>query len=122
MIFDRSMDYLRLFWLRPCGFVVRAFANDEVQRKRLEQVVKRLAEANFLLAFTFSRDFKERQRVRERGGIVVEWAAKERADVVMNAHLDEEQVAAMLVTLIIERQPQSSRSKNSNMLKTVTPG
>jgi hypothetical protein len=106
LVFNRSIDYLRLFWLRPCGFDLRVFANDEGQRKRLEQFLKRLTEANIITHFTLSSDFKERRTVRERGGIVVVWAPAESADVIIDCQADEQSIMGALITRIIERHPK----------------
>lgn len=105
MLFDRG-ESLRLFWLRPCGFDVRVFSSDEGQRKRLEQVLKRLIEANVITNFTLSSDFKVRQRVRERGGIVVDWAPVKSADVIIDSQANEQSVFSALLMLIIERHPR----------------
>lgn len=106
MIFDRVVDCLRLFWLRPCGFDIRAFASDEGQRKRLKETLEKLTRANVITSFTLSRGFKERQRARERGGITVDWAPAKRANIIMGCEADEQSAMNALLKLIIERHPR----------------
>lgn len=103
MIFDRVVDYLRLFWLRPCGFAIRAFASDAAQRERLERMARQLTDANVISLFTSSTDSSERRKVKERAGIVLEWVPKESAQIVMDEQADEQKIMATLLTLIIER-------------------
>jgi len=104
--FDRLVDYLRLFWLSPCGFRVRVFAGDEGQRRQLEQIMKQFRSTNFIHAFTASSNLRERQWVLERGGIVVDWVAEERAEVIMGPGTDQEAAIAKLLTLIVDRHPR----------------
>lgn len=104
--FDRFADYLRLFWLSPCGFRVRVFAGDEGQRRQLEQIMKQFRSTNFIHAFAASRNMRERQWVLERGGIVVDWVAEERAEVIMGPGTDQEAAIAKLLTLIVDRHPR----------------
>jgi hypothetical protein len=106
MLFNRCGDYLRLFWLRPCGFDVRVFASDEEQRTRLEQILKKFTRDNIITIFTLSRNFRNRQIVRERGGIVVVWAPEHDADVSINSRADNDSVINALLTLLIERHPR----------------
>jgi len=106
LVFDRALDYLRLFWLRPCGFDVRVFASDEGQRKRLEQIMRRIAETNIITHFTLDDDFKQRRTVRERGGVAIVWTAVESADVIVDSLADEESVIRALVLRLIERHPR----------------
>jgi hypothetical protein len=106
MIFDRSVDYLRLYWLRPCGFAVRVFASNEAQRERLEQILRQLTEANLIILFTSSSDSSERRMVRERGGVVLEWVSRESAQIVIDELSNEQTIMNALLTLIIERHPR----------------
>lgn len=114
LIFNRLIDVPRL-WLRPCGFVVRAFAENNEERKRMEQIVKRLAAANIFFAFTLSSDFRERQRVRNVGGIVVEWARLESADIIIDSRTDDQSIMNALLTLIVGRHAKLlDQRKTSN--------
>jgi hypothetical protein len=106
MILDRCGDYLRLFLLRPCGFDIRVFASDEGQRQRLEQIMHKLTGANIITYFTVSSGFRKKQKVRERGGIVVVWSPAKSADIIMDCHADEQSIMSMLLKLIIERHPR----------------
>jgi hypothetical protein len=106
MVVGRLADYLRLFWLRPCGFGVRAFAANEGQKRRLEAIASRLVEANLIPAFTMSGKLKERRRVKERGGLVIEWASSPRKAMVLGDTAGDESVTAELVKSIIERHPR----------------
>ena len=106
MLCDRSANHLQRFWLRPCGFAIRAFAGDAQQRARLERVMGQLAEANVVSAFTSSRSFKERLRVKAAGGIILEWTSRESAQVVMDGEADAQRVMTKLLTLLVERHPK----------------
>jgi hypothetical protein len=106
MIFDRFVDHLRLFWIRPCGFTIRAFASNEAQRERLEQIMRRLVDANVIFLFTSSTDSSERRRVKERAGIVLDWVSMKSAQIVMDGQADEQGIIAKLLALIIERHPR----------------
>jgi hypothetical protein len=106
LIVDRFADYLRLFWLRPCGFTVRAFAPSEEQRDRMEEIGKRLVRANLVAEFSVGGSRKVRRRVLERGGIVLAWAPAERAEVTLDAAVSDERVIAQLLTLVLERHPR----------------
>jgi hypothetical protein len=103
MIFNRFLDLLRLFWLSPCGFTVCAFAGDEAQRKRLEKVLTLLIDTNIITHFTLSRNVGERQKVRERGGVVIEWVSEKGADLVVDQQADDQSVIGTLLNLIIDR-------------------
>lgn len=105
-ILERFFDILRIYWFRPCGFNVRVFACDDERRERLLRIMQQLAGANLIFTYTTSTDFKKRLRVRERGGIVVEWTTKECADVIMDSQEDEQRVMASLITLMINRHPR----------------
>ena len=106
LLFDRLADYLRFFWLRPCGFTVSAFAPNREQRDRLEEILKRLVHANLVPEFTAGGSRKKRRRVLERGGIVLEWRPAERAEVNLEAAVSDESVIAQLMTLTLERHPR----------------
>jgi hypothetical protein len=105
MNWNRFADYMRLFWLRPCGFTVRVSAPSG-QRGMLDVIMKRLVGANLIRGYTADGSMKKRQQVMERGGIAVEWTQKEHADVILDGDVDEESVMARLVTLILERHPR----------------
>jgi hypothetical protein len=104
--FDRLVDYLRLFWLSPCGFRVRVFAGDEGQRRQLEQIMKQFRSTNFIHAFTASSNLRERLWVLERGGIVVDWVPEKRAEVIMGPGTNQEAAIAKLLALIVDRHPR----------------
>ncbi|MGA7831605.1 MAG: hypothetical protein WCA21_11635 [Terracidiphilus sp.] len=103
MLFDRVMDYLRLFALRPCGFDLYAFVRDEKQNARLKDVLQRLTEANTITHYTFSKSFSERRTVRERGGIVIHRTSADRADIFVDDEKDEDNILGQILRLIIER-------------------
>lgn len=103
-IFDRLLDYLRLYWLRPCGFAVSVCAAGE-QRDRLDAIMNRLVGANFIPSYTASVRMKKRQRVMERGGVVVKWESAARAELILGSESKDEDVAAKLVSLIVTRHP-----------------
>ena len=100
---SRCLDYAHNLWLRPCGFVVRAFAEDETQRDRFEQILRSFVENNIIATFTMSREFKQRQRVRARGGVIAEWTSLENADILVDRRTDGRDISSALLTLIIER-------------------
>jgi hypothetical protein len=102
MILSRSADYMRLFWLRPCGFTVHVSAPPE-QRGLIETMMGRLVSANFIPAYTVSGSLKQRQRVMERGGLAVEWASAEHADLILDHTTNEEAADAKLITLLVGR-------------------
>jgi len=101
-IFNRIVDYLRLYWLRPCGFAARVCASGE-HRVRLDAIMSRLVGANFIPAYTAGAGMKMRHRVLERGGVVVEWVSAERSDLIVDAKVTEDEVTAKLVSLIVGR-------------------
>ena len=105
LILNRFADYMRLFWLRPCGFTVRVSAPAR-QHGMVDAIMRRLVGANFIRGYTVGRQHEKRQQVMERGGIAVKWASAERADVILDGDADEERVSARLVTLILERHPR----------------
>jgi hypothetical protein len=102
---DRVLDYLRLYWLRPCGFTLSVSSTAE-QRNRMEALMGRLVGANFIPAYTASSDRKKRQRVMERGGIVLDWVSAKRADLILDNISREEDLLAKLVSLIVGRHPR----------------
>lgn len=103
IMFDRFADYLRLFWLRPCGFKVRVFARTIDDRKRLEQMMARFMGTNFIHAFTASRNLRKRRWVLERGGIVVNWTPADRAQVAIGTEAGDRPAKEELVKMIIDR-------------------
>ena len=113
MIFHRMQDYLRLFWLRPCGFEIPVFAPDATHRERLERIMSYLVDTNLIPLFSSSTVSRERRRIKERGGIVLEMGPRERAQVVVDPSADDPQIIAALTTLIVERHPRVwSRSES----------
>ena len=106
MIAARLADYLRLFWLRPCGFRVRVPAASDEQKTRLETMLGRLVGANLIPAFTASGNSRERRRVKERGGLVIEWVSSSHPSVASGESDLEESVTAELVRQIIKRHPR----------------
>jgi hypothetical protein len=106
LVAARLADYLRLFWLRPCGFSVPVFAGNERQKARLEAIAGRLAGANLIPAFTTSRHSAEIRRVKERGGVVVEWVSDSNADMVLDDSVEDESVMVELVKCTIGRHPR----------------
>lgn len=105
MFFDRFVDYMGFCWLRPCGFVIRAFAGDGARRECLERIMGQLSKANVVSAFTSSRSFKERLRVKAAAGVVLEWTSRESAQVVMDGEADAQRAMTALLTLLVERHP-----------------
>ena len=53
-----------------------------------------------------SGKLKERRRVKERGGLVIEWASSPRKAMVLGDTAGDESVTAELVKSIIERHPR----------------
>ena len=104
IILDRLLD-LPMLWLRPCGFILRVFADDNIQRKRLERIVQRLVAENVFITHTFSRNILERRRVRFVGGIVFVWTSAERADVIVEGQAGDQSVEHDLLIRIIKRHP-----------------
>lgn len=101
-IFGRALEYLRLYWLRPCGFAVGVCASGE-QRGRLDAIMNQLIGANFIPAYTAGAGIRQRHRVMERGGVIVKWESPERADLIVDSTSTDEEVAAKLVSLIVGR-------------------
>lgn len=101
-IFNRFADYMRLFYLRPCGFVVRVSAV-AAQRERLSAIMGRLVVANLIPAYTADGSTKKRRQVIERGGIVVKWENAEGADLILDDKTNDETVMARLVAAIVDR-------------------
>jgi hypothetical protein len=103
IMFDRFEDYMRLLWLRPCGFEVSVFARTGDDRRRLEQIMAGFMETNFIHAFTASKNLRKRRWVLERGGIVVNWAPEDRAQVAMAADAGDRSAKDELVRMIVDR-------------------
>jgi hypothetical protein len=101
-IFNRVADYARLFYLRPCGFVVRVSAVG-AQRERLTAIMGKLVDANLIPSYSAGGSMKKRQQVMERGGVVVKWERAERADVILDDKANDEAVIAKLAAAIIDR-------------------
>jgi len=106
MIYDRALDYARLFLLRPCGFNLRAYASDEMRRKVFGHVLRELAGTNMITHFTFKTGFKECHKVRERGGIAVKWVSARSAEFISDQKTDEHKLSGALLKRIIERHPR----------------
>lgn len=103
IMFDRLQDYMRLFWLRPCGFKVRVFARTADDRKRLEQMMAGFMGTNFIHAFTASKNLRRRRWVLERGGIVVDWVPEQRAQVAIGTGAGDQPAKEELIKMIIDR-------------------
>lgn len=103
IVFDRLRDYVRLFWLRPCGFKVRVFASTAEDKRRVERMMNEFMSTNFIHAFTTSKNLRSMRSVLERGGIVVEWTGQEKAQVVVGPESRDSIVKEQLVKLIIDR-------------------
>lgn len=106
LICDRAVDYARLFLLRPCGFNLHAYASDEMRRKVLSHVLRDLAGTNMITHFTLKTGFRERLKVRERGGIAIKWVSARSAEVVSDQKTDEHKLSGALLKKIIERHPR----------------
>lgn len=105
MLLNRLADYARLYHFRPCGVTIRVSAAAE-QRRLLDTVLKKLADANLVPLYTLDGSRKQQRQTMERGGIVVVWEPEKRAELILNNDVSEEDVTRRIVSMLIERHPQ----------------
>lgn len=107
-IFVRAGDYLRLYMIRQCGFVLKVHSANETERKRLIQGLDLLVEAQILYMW-IDRDadkarvtWKE-HKIMERGGLVIKWAGEDRSEVILDKYPSTEEVADRIMHILIDR-------------------
>jgi hypothetical protein len=105
-----SLDRVRLFRTRPCGFRVRAHLPTRAHRRRLQDALRCLGEANVLYRWTDADSDRKRttrleRAVMERGGIAIKRSAPADAQLDLERLRTPQQIARAVTHLLIRRHP-----------------
>jgi len=116
----RAGDYVRLFYMCQCGFVLRVARGDDSAYRKFTDALDILVSSRILPQWSDAEADKRRitwreRKIMERGGIVVKWTRPEETDISISFDDTPTTLSTRLISLLVARHPALFQRSSSDL-------